>query len=164
MFMCPSFYNLLFEHVCTCSQCIYTVWNCGTILSKNNNLYVYRHFTREKITVSLNRLLYIYSVFCTVSVTEYTECQAFFPVVRFVSLLPSLSPRGRHIFACGGGGGTQFRRRNRHSGTLCILQYNPSTVSAVVSDSNANRQIKPRWTELPLILISKLSKDSIKSK
>jgi hypothetical protein len=62
--------------------------------------------------------------------TEYTECQAFFPVVRIESPHPLTrkggfsSPHcvqgGGDTIACGGGlGGTQ--RRGRHSGTLCIL-------------------------------------------
>ncbi len=61
--------------------------------------------------------------------TEYTECQAFWPAVRIGSpltrkrvLLPCFGPKGEIFWACGGGGGgTQFRRRDRHSGILCIL-------------------------------------------
>ncbi len=46
--------------------------------------------------------------------------------------LPPLGPRAETQSLAGGGGegmgGTQFRRRDRHSGTLGILYYNPSTV------------------------------------
>jgi hypothetical protein len=62
--------------------------------------------------------------------TEYTECQAFFPVVRMGSpYTPSSTGEccssplwvqgGRHARLRGRGWGrTQFRRRDRHSGTL----------------------------------------------
>jgi hypothetical protein len=69
------------------------------------------------------RLLNIGNVFTT----EYTERQAFCPVVcpppltRKRVLLPLFGSKGDTL-ACGGrGGGTQFRRRDRHPGTLCIL-------------------------------------------
>jgi hypothetical protein len=70
-------------------------------------------------------------------ITEYTECQDFFPVIRIGSL-PTPHPQGSaapspfgfkggDTLACGGGGGgTQFRRRERHSGNsiytiICLL-------------------------------------------
>jgi hypothetical protein len=57
--------------------------------------------------------------------TEYTECQAFYPVVRIGSPPPP-HPQGKSYNRCGrGGAGTQFRRGDRHSGTLCVLLYKP---------------------------------------
>jgi hypothetical protein len=62
--------------------------------------------------------------------TEYTECQAFCPVVRIGSPptphpLASVYPprvQGRDTFACGGwGGGTKFRRRDMY--TIIPLPY-----------------------------------------
>jgi hypothetical protein len=65
--------------------------------------------------------------------TEYTECQAFFPVVRIGSPTKGVAPlfgfKGRDTLSCGGGGGrTQFRRRDRHSGTLCMYTKIPLRV------------------------------------
>ncbi len=85
----------------------------------------------------LQSLQYISITGWMLKTTEYTECQAFFQVVRIgsphpltrkgVLLLPPLGQRGRHTRLMGRGcGGTQFRRRDSHSGTLCILY--PSTL------------------------------------
>jgi hypothetical protein len=68
--------------------------------------------------------------------TEYTECQAFFPVARTGSPPhpltcngvfvvppppPPHGPKGGDTLACGGGRGvTQFRRRDRHSGYTTV--------------------------------------------
>jgi len=51
--------------------------------------------------------------------TEYTECQAFCPVVRIGS---PLGPGGRNTRVRGRGWGTQFRRRDRHSCTVWPVQ------------------------------------------
>ncbi len=70
--------------------------------------------------------------------TEYTECLTFCPFVRMGSPPPHsqgsvASPFGSKkwdTLAWGAGEGavgTQFRRRDRHSGTLCVLQYTHST-------------------------------------
>jgi hypothetical protein len=41
-------------------------------------------------------------------------------------------PKGYNTLACGWGSGeTQFRRRDKHSGTLCTVLYNPSTPPAL---------------------------------
>ncbi len=63
--------------------------------------------------------------------TEYTECQAFSPLVRIGTLRPltrkrvfpppPLIPRGTQSLAGEGAGGSQFGRRDRHSGTLGIV-------------------------------------------
>ncbi len=70
---------------------------------------------------------------CYVSLgSDLGECLAFFPVVQTgspphslnhkgVLLLPPLGPRKEAHSLAGKGWGTQFRRRYRHSGTLCIL-------------------------------------------
>jgi hypothetical protein len=68
----------------------------------------------------------------------YTQCQAFSLVVRIGSplltrkgvLLPSLGQRGETHSLGGGGGGTQFRQWDGHSGYLGIL-YNPCTVQSI---------------------------------
>jgi hypothetical protein len=61
------------------------------------------------------------------SITEYIECQAFWPVVRIGSPTPSpasecCSKGETHPLAggWGGGWGSQFRRRDRHSATLYV--------------------------------------------
>jgi len=60
--------------------------------------------------------------------TENTECQAFYPVVRIGSPIPSparecCSHKGEDTLARGLGiGGTQFRRWERHNCTLVILK------------------------------------------
>ena len=44
------------------------------------------------------------------------------PLIRKRVLLPLFGSKRGDTLACGGGrGGTQFQRRDRHSGTLCIL-------------------------------------------
>jgi hypothetical protein len=68
--------------------------------------------------------------------TECTECQAFFPVVRIGSTHP-LSAReccSSHSLAGGVSGGTQFRRKDRHTFTLGIL-YNPSTGLSICQEN-----------------------------
>jgi hypothetical protein len=65
------------------------------------------------------------------SATEYTECQAFSPVVRYwlpppphpqACVAPPLVPGGTHsLVGEVGGGGSQFGRRGRHSGTPIII-------------------------------------------
>ncbi len=67
-----------------------------------------------------------------------TECQAFCPFIRIgspltqASVASPLDPRGETDSLAGvGSGGTQFRRRDKNSGTLCILQYNPSAAWTV---------------------------------
>ena len=45
------------------------------------------------------------------------------PLIRKRVLLPPFGSKRGDTLACGGGrGGTQFQRRERHSGTLCILE------------------------------------------
>ncbi len=85
----------------------------------------------------LNSFNSLYNTVCSYFFTfrqrvnsTYTECQAFSPVVRIASPLPSpanecyplpLVPGGRGTLAGGGGGeGSQFGRRDRHSGPLGI--------------------------------------------
>ncbi len=70
--------------------------------------------------------------------TEYTECQAFCPVVRIgfphatshpqTSVAPSPGSKGETHSLAGEGGGGQFRRIDRHSGTLQYVYYNTSPV------------------------------------
>ncbi len=44
---------------------------------------------------------------------------------------PSFGSKMGDTLACGGGGGrTQFQRKDRHSGTVCTVYYNPSTPCA----------------------------------
>jgi len=69
-------------------------------------------------------------------ISQITESQAFSLVVRISSprphthkrvffALPPLVPSGGDTLACGRvGGGSQFGRRDRHSGILGIVQYN----------------------------------------
>ncbi len=60
--------------------------------------------------------------------TEYTECQSSklgppHPLTRrSVASPPPLGPKDETLACGGGGGGTQFRRWDRHSGTLGILE------------------------------------------
>jgi hypothetical protein len=61
--------------------------------------------------------------------TEYTERQAFSPVVRIGPLPPHLQASVAPLWFRGGGqtrlrergGGSQFGRRDKHSGTLGIV-------------------------------------------
>jgi hypothetical protein len=82
-------------------------WFCLDSSEINHCLFL---FSSVLAKASLNRTL-----------TEYTECQASFPVVgiespntltcKGVLLLPPLGPRGRQTRLERGSGGTQFRRR-----------------------------------------------------
>jgi hypothetical protein len=78
--------------------------------------------------------LNIHSSILKVLVTVYAECQAFCPVVRIGTPTPSSASKhcsppptlwfwggGRHTGLQGKGLGSQFGRRDSHSGTLCIL-------------------------------------------
>ncbi len=104
VYVCPSFYNLLYEHA---PQWIHTVWNCCTILSKNNKLYV-EALQSGKYTCFIKSPTICTYIQCSVQYRPQSIQKAYFPVVRFVSprpphtltrkrvLLLPLSHRGRH--------------------------------------------------------------------
>jgi hypothetical protein len=85
---------------------------------------------RNSIKIQEKTTLHTPLCFTETRPSEYTECQAFFQVVRIGSprpprkgvMLPPLWVQGeRHTCLRGGGWGWgQFGRRDRHSGTLCI--------------------------------------------
>jgi hypothetical protein len=83
------------------------------------------------ISVSISTWRQLCLCYKAANTTEYMECQAFCPIVRIESphpkrmLLSPVGSKGWDTPACGGGGGgTQLRRRDRHSGTLCIIYCN----------------------------------------
>ncbi len=95
--------------------------------------------------ISLSSLLKIYEThrkWGLLTLTEYTEWQAFYPVVgigsphslthKRVLLPPPPSGLKGETQSLAGGEGTQFGRWDRHSGTL--VHYNSSTGHAVPED------------------------------
>jgi hypothetical protein len=74
----------------------------------------------------------------SMTATEYTECGVPFqsselgplpPHPQGKLLLPTLGPRGETYSLAREGLGTQIRRRDRHSGTLCTLLKNAEAES-----------------------------------
>ncbi len=84
--------------------------------------------------------------------TEFTVCQAFAPVVRIGSprpvtckrvVVPPLDPRGGTHSLREKGRGSQFGRRDRHSGTLRLLHCNIYCIFFFT-----NRCSSARWVRL----------------
>jgi hypothetical protein len=95
----------------------------------------------------------IYIISCLLPFhTEYTECQAFFPIVRIGSphplnhkrvLLPLLGPRGETNSLGGGGEGGGGPTTMGHSGTLASLQRHNKENSRQIFPKKELRGLSP---------------------